>query len=206
ILAYLFLQVSLIGATSIRDEQQQGTLESLFLTPATKITNVIAKLVIQIIITSFNAVLLYFAILVFIGPMDFSNYLIVFPLFFFMLIQFVGLGLIYAALTLKFKETIVVASNLSIFLIMIFSSMFYTFSTIPDGPLKFISLILPTSYSIDAIRTSLLGYPLGFPELLPFNIEIIIIIVSSFALLFFGTYIYLRIERQARRLGTLLEY
>ncbi|MHA2250635.1 MAG: ABC transporter permease [Candidatus Kariarchaeaceae archaeon] len=206
ILSYVFLNIAVTAAITIRDEQQQGTLEGLFLTPATKITNVVAKLLVQIIVTSFNAITLYIAILIFIAPLNFANLPLVIFLIVMLLLQFIGLGFLLAGLTLKLKETIVLSANLFTFLIMIFSSMFYTFDTIPVGPIRWISYILPTSYAVDAIRSALLDYPPGFPELTSLGVEILITILSALFFIVIGIWVYMRIERSSRKLGTLLEY
>ncbi len=52
----------------------------------------------------------------------------------------------------------------------------------------------------------MLGYPPGFPELAPFEVELVIIIVFGLLMPWLGFWLYRREEDRARRNGSLSEY
>ena len=83
--------------------------------------------------------------------------------------------------------------------------MFFPFSALPPFILA-ISRLIPLSYAVDAFRSTLMGYPPGFPELAPIGAEMVI--VTSFGLLMpvLGYYLYRRAENHARRSGSLAEF
>ena len=59
---------------------------------------------------------------------------------------------------------------------------------------------------MDTFRSTMMGFPPGFPELAPIQIEIII--VSAFGLIMpiLGYYLYKKAEDQARRSGSLSSF
>ena len=59
--------------------------------------------------------------------------------------------------------------------------------------------MLPLTYGLDAER----GLLLKTRTLLPINLEIIILIVFMFVMLWIGAQVFYRIERRVRTLGTL---
>jgi len=206
ILIYSYLSVTTNSAQAIRDEQFQGTLESLFLTPSKKYLSVLARIIIQNGLVTFNVVILYFTLSLTIFPLKLANIGLGLFLFFMLLLQFVGIGLIIASLTIKYKETIVVVSGFLLLMMMIFSAIFFSFQSIQFPIITTIGRLLPTSYTIDAIRSTFLDYPSGFPELASIIDEIVIAITSAAFLVFLGIYNFVRVERNARRSGILLEY
>jgi ABC-2 type transport system permease protein len=62
-----------------------------------------------------------------------------------------------------------------------------------------VSLMLPLTYGLDAIR----GWLLKSETLLPINVEIVILVVFMFVMLWFGSWVFYRVERRVRTLGTL---
>ena len=62
-----------------------------------------------------------------------------------------------------------------------------------------VALILPLTYGLDAVR----GLLLKTETLLPLPAEIIILIVFMFVMVWFGAWVFNRVERRVRTLGTL---
>jgi len=62
-----------------------------------------------------------------------------------------------------------------------------------------VSLMLPLTYGFDAVR----GILLKTNTLLPIYVEVILLIVFMFVMLWFGAWIFNRVERKVRVLGTL---
>ena len=83
--------------------------------------------------------------------------------------------------------------------------MFFPFSARP-GPVLAVSRLIPLSYGVDAFRSALMGFPPGFPELLPVSTEAAI--VTSFGLLMpvLGYLAYRAAEWRARVTGSLAEF
>jgi ABC-type polysaccharide/polyol phosphate export permease len=88
---------------------------------------------------------------------------------------------------------------------MIFCAMFFPFSALPKLIL-WISRLIPISYSVDAFRSTLMGYPSGFPELAPLTTEIWILTVFGLVMPILGYILYRLAENSARRSGSLAEY
>jgi ABC-2 type transport system permease protein len=62
-----------------------------------------------------------------------------------------------------------------------------------------ISLMLPLTYGLDAVR----GWILKTNTILPLKLEVLLLILSMFFMLWMGGWIFNRIERRVRTLGTL---
>jgi len=190
---------------SIREEQIRGTLESLYLSPTNKFSNLLSRI---------------FAILAWTGLMCAGGLglvsgvmgglpavhvglgLLVLGL---TISGFLGLGFLFAGITIRLKETAQILVSFFQFFFMIFSAQFFPFSVLPQPVLDYLSRWLPVSYAVDLFRTTLLGIP---PELLPNDVGLEFLIVILFGVLspIVGFLGYRAIERQARRAGTLGEY
>jgi ABC-2 type transport system permease protein len=59
--------------------------------------------------------------------------------------------------------------------------------------------MLPLTYGLDAVR----GFLIKTNTLLPIPVEIAILILSMFVMLWIGAQIFYRVERRVRTLGTL---
>jgi len=69
-----------------------------------------------------------------------------------------------------------------------------------------VSRAIPLSYGVDAFRSTLMGYPAGFPELAPIEVEWVIVIAFGLLMPVLGLWLYRREEDRARRTGSLSEY
>jgi len=190
---------------NVRREQKQGTLEHLYLSPASKFANLASRVAITLfwtgLLSACSAVLMSSML----GKLPFLNG----PLGLFILVMALsgtfGTGFAFAALTLRIKEAAQTAVNLLQFSFMVFCAPFFPFSALPAS-LQTIARIIPLSYGVDAFRSTLMGYPQGFPELAPIEVELLIVTLFGIFMPILGFWLYRRAEDQARRSGSLSEY
>jgi ABC-type multidrug transport system permease subunit len=97
------------------------------------------------------------------------------------------------------------AANALQFVFMGLCAMLFPFSVLPHQVLL-VSRAIPLSYCVDAFRSTLMGYPEGFPELLPIETEVVIVTVFGLVMPVLGYGLYKIAEKHARVRGTLGEY
>ncbi len=204
---FMFLQdiVWFIGY-SLRDEQYQGTLESLYQTPANKFSNLVSRVFLNVVWTGLNVIVALLIVAYLFGALPAAN--VGFALFVLLLtlMQMFGMGFIFAAFTLRAKGS---ADFIMNFIAMVFTftcAMFFPFSVLPKAMVDYISRWIPLSYSVDLFRSALLSYPSGFPELGSAAFELGITVIFAFLMPIIGYVLYWKIERSARMNGTLSEY
>lgn len=203
---FLFLSDTLwsIGY-NIRREQKQGTLEQLYLSPASKFASLVSRVTNTLLWTGLLSIAGIALMAVLLGRLPFQNpglglYLLVMSL-----LGTFGVGFAFAALTLRIKETGQTVANALQFALLILCANFFPFSALPEG-LRWVSRAIPLAYAVDAFRSTLMGYPEGFPELAPFPVEFVIVTAFGLAMPFIGYGLYRRAEDRARRRGSLSEY
>jgi hypothetical protein len=69
--------------------------------------------------------------------------------------------------------------------------------------LQAIARAIPLAYGVEAFRSTLMGYPPGFPELAPIGVEIAVVTGFGVLMPYLGYYLYRRAEDHARRTGSL---
>ncbi len=129
---YMFMSDTLwtIGY-NVRREQVQGTLEQLYLSPASKFASLVARvahLVLWTGLMSLAGVLLMVAML---GALPFENPVFGFYLLGMTLAGTFGLGFAFAALTLYLREAAQTMANLLQFGLLILCANFFPFSALP---------------------------------------------------------------------------
>jgi ABC-2 type transport system permease protein len=190
---------------NIRNEQVQGTLEQLYLTPANKFSNLVSRVTNTLLWTGLLSITGALAMTVLIGELPFKNPWLGLYLLAMNLAGTFGIGFAFAALTLYIKETAQTIANFLQFALLILCANFFPFSALPPFIL-FFSKLLPLAYGVDAFRSAMLGFPSGFPELAPFWVEVVIISAFGVLMPVVGYGLYQRAERQARARGTLSTY
>ena len=203
---FLFLSDTLwtIGY-NIRREQKQGTLEQLYLTPASKFASLVSRVTNTLIWTSLLAVAGVGLMAAMLGRMPFANpglglYILVMSL-----LGTFGVGFAFAALTLRIKETGQTVANALQFILLILCANFFPFSALPAG-LRAVSRWIPLAHSVDAFRSTLMGFPPGFPELAPLEVELAVITGFGLLMPWLGYVFYRRAELRARQMGSLADY
>jgi ABC-2 type transport system permease protein len=203
---FIFLSDTLWGiGYNVRREQKQGTLEQLYLSPASKFASLAARVAVTLFWTgllSVGAALLMSAML---GRLPFENCLLGLYILAMSLLGTFGTGFAFAALTLRVKETGQTLANLFQFAFMVFCAPFFPFAVLPDF-LRLISRLIPLSYGVDAFRSTMMGYPPGFPELAPIGVELLIVTLFGLLMPLLGFWLYRREENRARLRGHLSEY
>lgn len=190
---------------NVRREQKQGTLEQLYLSPASKFAALAARVAITLVWTGLLSVLSAVLMRALLGTLPFHNGWLGLLILILSLMGTFGTGFAFAALTLRIKEAANTAINLVQFGFMVFCAPFFPFAALP-APLLFVSKLIPLSYCVDAFRSTLMGYPNGFPELAPIEVELIIVTIFGLGMPLLGFWLYQRAEDTARRKGSLSEY
>ncbi len=190
---------------NIRHEQVQGTLEQLYLSPANKFLNLIARVTNTLLWTGLLSLTAAILMSSMIGDLPLKNPLLGLYLLLMSLSGTFGIGFAFAALTIRIKEAAQTAANFLQFFFLILCANFFPFSALPPF-LRFFSRLLPNAYCVDAFRSALMGFPAGFPELAPFEIEFVIVTLFGIFMPFIGYRLYRWAERYARQAGTLSAY
>ena len=190
---------------NIRNEQLQGTLEQLYLSPASKFLNLVARVTNTLLWTGLLSLTAVLVMTTMLGRLPLANPLLGFYILIMSLAGTFGIGFAFAALTIRIKETAQTVANFIQFGFIILCANFFPFSALPPF-LLFFSRWLPNAYCVDAFRSVMMGFPAGFPELAPFEIELVIVTLFGLVMPIIGYLLYRSAERYARRNGTLSAY
>ena len=190
---------------SIREEQVRGTLESLYLSPTNKFSNLVSRIFAVLVWTAFVCIGGIILVSALVGGLPATNVFLGLGILGLNVSGLLGIGFLFAGITIKLKETAQLLVQGLQFFFFIFSAQFFPFWVLPAPLRDYVSRWLPVSYGVDLFRTTLLGIP---PELLPENVGLEYGIVIAFAVLspVLGYLAYRGIERRARLAGTLGEY
>jgi ABC-2 type transport system permease protein len=189
----------------VRQEQVQGTLEQLYLSPANKFANLVARVTTILLWTGLLSIAAVALMTLMLGRLPFENPLLGGYLLITALSGTFGIGFAFAALTLRIKEAAQSAAILLQFGFLILCANFFPFAALPAG-LRMVARIIPLAYAVDGLRSTLMGYPEGFPELAPIEVEIIIVTAFGILMPILGYHLYRRAEYQARVEGGLADY
>ncbi|MGQ0600673.1 MAG: ABC transporter permease [Anaerolineales bacterium] len=190
---------------NVRRDQKQGTLEQLYLSPASKFANLVSRIVVTLVWTGLLCVMSVWLMSLLIGQLPFENLLLGLPVLALALSGTFGAGFAFAALTLRVKETAQTLANLIQFAFMVLCAPFFPFSVLPEV-LQWVARFIPLSYGVDAFRSLLMGLPQGYPELASIEVELVIVAAFGVLMPILGYWLYQREENVARRKGSLSEY
>jgi ABC-type polysaccharide/polyol phosphate export permease len=203
---FMFVSDTLWGiGYNVRREQKQGTLEQLYLSPASKFLTLLSRIMVTLVWTGSLCILSGLIMTSMIGRLPFENV----PMGLFILVMALsgtfGVGFAFAALTLRIREAGQTVANLAQFAFMLLCAPFFPFSALPEWMVA-VTRFIPLSYGVDAFRSTLMGYPEGFPELAPIGTEIVIVTAFGVLMPLLGFWLYRQEENRARRRGSLSEY
>jgi ABC-2 type transport system permease protein len=187
---------------NVRHEQVQGTLEQLYLSPASKFASLVSRVANILLWTGLLSATAGALMVFMIGRLPVENPWLGLYLLGMSLAGTFGVGFAFAALTLRIKETAQTMANLLQFGFLILCANFFPFSALPVA-LRDVSRVIPLAYAVDAFRSTLMGYPPGFPELAPIGVEIWIVTLFGLLMPVVGYALYRRTEDHARRSGSL---
>jgi len=190
---------------NIRNEQVQGTLEQLYMTPASKFLNLVARVTNTLLWTGLLSLTAGALMVAMIGRLPVENPLLGLYILVMSLSGTFGVGFAFASLTLRVKETAQTMANFLQFGLLILCANFFPFSVLPPV-VRIFSHIIPLAYCVDAFRSVLMGFPNGFPELASFQVELVIVSLFGVLMPILGYDLYHRAERHARQTGSLGAY
>jgi ABC-2 type transport system permease protein len=182
---------------ALKNDMDAGVMESNWLTPVPRLLILVGRSLTNLFVTtvtSFGMLIVCRFVFGFHPTGDvLSAVLAVIP----MLIGLYGFGFAFAGLVLIMREANTMV-DMSAFLVQVFSGADFPVTILPKWLLP-IALILPLTYGLDAAR----GLLLKTNTLLSIGTEVILLIVFMFIMLWLGSWIFYRVERRVRMLGTL---
>ena len=191
-------------ANSIRQEQMQGTLESVLLTPINLPTVIVASSAWDFLETTFLSFLYLFFGWVFFGVHYKGSFFLALVFLLLTTVVLACLGILSASFAMVFKR----GDPFGIFLgagSALFSGVFFPTQLLKTyaGPkLGNISLILPTTHGLDGIRQVLIeGH--GFEQVTQ---PLIVLLGFLVVLLPFSLWVFARAVKRAKREGSLIQY
>lgn len=190
---------------NVRRDQKQGTLEQLYLSPASKFANLLSRIVVTLVWTGLLCIMSAWLMSMLIGRLPAQNIPLALLVLVLTLSGTFGTGFAFAALTLRIKETAQTLANLIQFAFMVLCAPFFPFSALPEV-LQWVARVIPLSYGVDAFRSVLMGLPAGTPELAPLGVELAIVAAFGVLMPILGYWLYQHEENTARAKGTLSEY
>lgn len=190
---------------NIRREQIQGTLEQLYLSPSSKFASMVSRVVNSLLWTGLLSITAGAIMVAMIGRLPVENPLLGLYVFVLVLAGTFGVGFAFAALTLRLKESAHTLANVLQFVFLILCAYFFPFAALPSL-LRTFSYFIPLAYGVDAFRSVLMGFPPGFPELVPFEIELVIVTLFGIGMPILGYLLYRRAELHARKEGGLAAF
>ncbi len=190
---------------NVRRDQKQGTLEQLYLSPASKFANLLSRIAVSLVWTGLLCVTSAVLMSALFGTLPVYNVPLGIAVLALTLSGTFGFGFAFAALTLRIKESAQTLINVIQFTFMVVCAPFFPFRVLPDWVIT-ITRFIPLSHGVDAFRSLMMGLPPGYPELAPIGVELAVVTAFGLVMPVLGYWLYRREEDVARRAGTLSEY
>ncbi|MCP8315352.1 MAG: ABC transporter permease [archaeon] len=187
---------------SLQNENRIGTLEEVFLTPASRLAFMVGNGLQSYAMGAILVTILLPLINLLLGiPIIIQDAFLLIVSYTLMVTMMLGFGIIFASLIwlLRTPEGI---GSLTYFLVMIFASVFVPAATLQE-PLRAIVSLFPLTYPIDIIRHSTIGTPTLFSEPI---FEFFFTGIISIVIFFFGLLTFRLIERRLKRKGSLVAF
>jgi ABC-2 type transport system permease protein len=182
---------------ALKNDMDSGVMESNWLTPIPRLLILVGHSVTNLVITvitSMGMLLLGGMVFGFNASGDvLQAFLPIIP----MMLGLYGFGFAFAAVVMLLREANTLV-DVSSFLVQIFSGSNFPVNALPRFLLP-VALALPLTYGLDAVRAHLIGTK----TILPLNLEMILLILFMFVMLWIGTATFRSLERRVRTLGTL---
>ncbi len=182
---------------ALKNDMDSGVMESNWLTPIPRLLILVGHSVTNLLITAITSMgMLFFAGLIFgfhTSGDVFKAFVPIIP----MMLGLYGFGFAFAAVVMLLREANTLV-DVSSFLVQIFSGSNFPVNALPRFLLP-VALALPLTYGLDAVRSFLIGTQ----TILPINLELLLLVVFMFAMLWIGITTFRSLERRVRTLGTL---
>lgn len=182
---------------ALKQDMDAGVLESNWLTPVPRLLILIGRTLTSLLTTTIISLIMLVIAGALFGFKPTGNTLAAFLTAVPMLIGLYGFGFAFAALVLIMREANTLV-DVSSFLVQGFSGTNFPIQSLPSWLIP-ISLALPLTYGLDAVR----GWILQTETILPIRVEVLLLVVSMFVMLGVGSWVFYRVERRVRTLGTL---
>lgn len=182
---------------ALKNDMDAGVLESNWLTPTPRLLLLVGRTLASLVTTAITsaAMLLLAGVLFGFHPTGnvWAAFLTALP----MLVGLYGFGFAFAALVLVMREANMMV-DISSFLVQGLSGSNFPVNSLPRWLIP-ISLAIPLTYGFDAVR----GWLLHTRTLLPIAVEVAILVVFMFVMVWLGARMFGVVERSVRRKGTL---
>jgi ABC-2 type transport system permease protein len=182
---------------ALKQDMDAGVLESNWLTPVPRLLILVGRTLTSLLTTTIISLIMLVIAGALFGFKPTGNTLAAFLTAVPMLIGLYGFGFAFAALVLIMREANTLV-DVSSFLVQGFSGTNFPIQSLPSWLIP-ISLALPLTYGLDAVR----GFILQTETILPIRVEVLLLVVSMFVMLGVGSWVFYRVERRVRTLGTL---
>lgn len=182
---------------ALKEDMDTGVLESNWLTPVSRILILVGRTLASLLTTTITSLIMLAIAGALFGFRPTGNTWAAFLTAIPMLLGLYGFGFAFAALVLLMREANTLV-DVSSFLVQGLSGANFPVKSLPYWLIP-ISLMLPLTYGFDAVR----GFLLETNTLLPLQTEVALLIVFMFVMLWFGAWVFDKVERRVRTLGTL---
>lgn len=182
---------------ALKNDMDSGVMESNWLTPVPRLLILIGRSLTNLFVTAVTSFGMLIVCKFVFGFHPTGDVLKAVSAIVPMLIGLYGFGFAFAGVVLLMREANTLVDT-SAFIVQVFSGTDFPVTVLPKWLLP-IALILPLTYGLDAAR----GLLLKTNTLLSIGAEVILLIVFMFIMLWLGSWIFYRVERRVRTLGTL---
>ena len=186
--------------TSLRDEQIKGTLEQNFLAPINRFLLLVGTALSQIVITTFMFVGVVVVSVLLLAPAGAAGLVGAFLILMVGLIPLFGLGFVFAALVVRFKEPYAFTQAVNI-LFAVVTGTFYSVGVLPFW-VQIVSQAIPQTIVIQDMRLSVQSVNL----LVGSYGTIFILLAMAVVYPFLGYSFFKLFERRAKVSGDLSKY
>jgi ABC-2 type transport system permease protein len=200
--AYMWISMILWGpGTALRQEQVRGSLEALFMTPASRLVILFGPVVSQILWAFWMFAIVGGSLILFFGtPITLVQALRAGGVILVAVPALYGLGALFASVVLRFGEVSALVQTVrGVF--TVFCGMTFPIVILPEWA-RAVALALPPTYLIDDLRQVLLAGS-DLAALLP---DLAVLLVLGVGLCGLAVIAFRRTERYARRGGSLASY
>lgn len=182
---------------ALKQDMDAGVLESNWLTPVSRLLILVGRTFTSLLTTAITSLVMLILAAALFGFHPTGDILAAFLTAIPMLIGLYGFGFAFAAVVLLMREANTLV-DVSSFLVQGLSGTNFPVQSLPSWLIP-IALALPLTYGLDAVR----GFLLKTETILPLRVEIVLLVAFMFVMLWFGAWVFYRVERRVRTLGTL---
>jgi ABC-2 type transport system permease protein len=182
---------------ALKNDMDSGVMESNWLTPIPRLLILVGRSLTNLFVTAVTSLAMIFLCKLVFGFNPTGDVLKAVGAIIPMLIGLYGFGFAFAGVVLILREANTLVDTSS-FLVQVLSGADFPVTILPKWLLP-ISLLIPLTYGLDAAR----GLLLKTNTIFSVGVEIALLIVFMFGMLWLGSWIFYRIERRVRSLGTL---